>query len=455
MRQVPFNTPSPIDELPPAETASSAWSAFGNVTARVASLAARFLTSPFTNRALGADGRGSLTVVGNVTGLFSVLLSPNVPASYYRTLPERKFSPQEYAGNSVLLGAVSGAIILLAFFLSYPLFRDSLYKNTAYLYFLLSFLAVPFLLVRNYLHALIQGFGRMREYNAIVQNEALVGFLFTVSLLLAGMFTVRNALLAGIGIALFSLANTVLYLARHVPAPWRLSWPLLCVSLRDIANVHTAGIATFFILKIDVLILNYYVSPALVGCYFVAVSIAEVLFLVPFGTQAVLYSRVSREESEDAAAEVTVRAGRNTFYIAIAGALLFAATSKVLVLIIGGREYHAAVMPLVVLLPGIVSQCLAMTLTPLCARKGMYRTMSLTAVTVACVNLLLNFLLIPRWGITGAAVATTISYALNAVVWIVLLRGHLPAGPWAMFRPERGDLTYYRTLIDEVRRKSR
>jgi O-antigen/teichoic acid export membrane protein len=424
------------------------------MAARMVSFATRFLTSPFTNRALGAGDRGILSVVGNVTGLFSVLLSPNVPASYYRTLPERRYSPQEYAGNSILLGAVSGAIILLAFFLSYPLFRDSIYRNTAYSYFLLSFLAVPLLLIRNYLQALFQGLGRMGEYNAIVRNEALIGFLFTVSLLLAGMFTVRTALLAGIGIALFSLANTVWYLGRHVPAPWRLSWPLLSTSLRDVSNVHIAGVATFITLKVDVLILNYYVSPALVGCYFVAVSIAEVLFLVPFGTQAVLYSRVSRETSEKAAAEVSVRAGRNTFYLTIAGALVFAASGKLLVLIVGGRDYRAAVAPLVTLLPGIVFQCLAMTLTPLCARKGMYRTMSLTAVSVAIGNLLLNVLFIPRWGITGAAVATTLSYALNAAVWIILLRAHLPAGPWAMFRLERSDMQYYRKLLDEFRGKS-
>lgn len=453
--QAPPKTISPTDPVPTEESFSSAWSALGHVLARVIGLATRFLTSPFTNRALGAGDRGILTVVGNVTGLFSILLSPNVPASYYRTFPGRKYSPQEYAGNSILLGAVSGSIISLAFFLSYPLFRDSIYRNTAYSYFLLSFLAVPLLLIRNYLHALFQGLGRLGEYNAIIRNEALIGLLFTVSLLLAGMFTVRNALLAGIGIALFSLSNTVVYLGRHVPSPWRLSWPLLSVSIRDVSNVHIAGIATFFILKIDVLILNYYVSPALVGCYFVAVSIAEVLFLLPFGTQVVLYSKVAREETEAAAAEVSIRAGRNTFYLAIVGALIFAASAKPLVMIVGGREYVAAVMPLVVLLPGIVFQCLAMTLTPLCVRKGIYRTMSVTAVIVASGNLLLNILLIPRWGITGAAVATTLSYALNAVLWIVFLRESLPGGARAMFRLERRDLQYYRTLMDEFRGKPR
>ena len=195
-------------------------------------------------------------------------------------------------------------------------------------------------------------------------------------------------------------------------------------------------------------------SPALVGCYFVAVTIAEILFLLPFGTQAVLYSKVAREESEDAAAEVSVRAGRNTFYLTAAGALVFAASGNLLIAIVGGREFAAAITPLRVLLPGMVFQCLAMTLAPLGVRKGLYRKMSIMAIAVACANLLLNFLLIPHWGITGAAIATTLSYGLNAAVWIILLRGHLPNGPRAMFRLERSDLQYYRTVMDEFRGKS-
>lgn len=449
VESTPENVAGSVSSKPPK--VSSARSAAGNVLARMLSLGVRFLTSPFTNRALGAADRGVLSVVGSVSSLFTVGLTPNLAASYYRTFPEKRHSLQEYAGTSVAVGAAAGGTIIALFLFSYPFFRYGLYRNTGFAYLLLSFLAVPLLLVRNYLQVIFQGLGRMEEYNGIVRNEAVAGFCFTVALLVAGRFTVTTALLASIALGLFSLGNTVWWLLRYVPRPWRVSGRLLAASLRDALAVHPAGLATFLFLKIDILILNYFLPSAAVGRYFVAVTIAEVLFLIPYGTQAVLYSRVAREESPEAAAAVAVRAGRHAFYITLAGAAAFALLGKWLVALVGGREYMPATLPLLVLLPGMVLQCLTMTLSPLWARKGLYGTMSIVAGTVAATNIALNLLLIPLWGISGAAAATTASYGLNAAIWLVLLARHAPSGPKAMFRLERDDLRYYRDLLDEIR----
>lgn len=450
------STPTNAGKAAPPETrkGSSAGSAAGNVLARILLLGTRLLTSPFTNRALGAAGRGVLSVVGNVSSLFTIGLTPNLSVSYYRTWPEKRYSLQEYAGTSVAVGAATGGAIILLFLFSYPVFRDGLYRNTGFLFLLLSFLAVPLLTVRNYLHAIFQVLGDMHEYNRIILYEAVAGFLFTVGLLLAGRFTVLTALLASVALALFSLGNTAWWLVRRVPFRWKVSRSLLSASLRDAVRVHPAGIATFLFLKIDILILNYFLPSAAVGHYFVAVTIAEVLFLIPYGTQAVLYSRVSREESPEAAAGISVRAGRHSFYLTLAGAAVFALTGEWLVALVGGREYMPAVGPLRVLLPGIVFQCLTMTLSPLWARKGIYGTMSLIAIAVAALNIVLNLLLIPGWGISGAAWATTASYGVNAGIWLLVLSRHAPSGPKAMFRVEREDFRYYRELWHEFREKS-
>ena len=441
-------------DFPVAGRESSAAGAAGNVLARILVLGTRFLTSPFTNRALGASGRGVLSVVGNVSSLFTIGLTPKLSVSFYRTWSGKRFSLKEYAGTSVAVGGASAGVILGLFLVSYPVFRDGLYRNTGLLFLLLSFLAVPLLIVRDYLHSIFQMLGRMSEYNRIIRYEAAAGFLLTVLLLLAGQFTVLTALLASIGVALFSLGNTAWWLVRYVPSPWRVSRPLLCESLRDALKIHPAGIATFLFLKIDILMLNYFLPSEAVGQYFVAVTIAEVLFLIPYGTQAVLYSRVSRESSPEAAADLSVRASRHSFYLTLAGAVAFALVGGWLVTLVGGSEYMPAVVPLRILLPGMVFQCLTMTLSPFWARKGIYGTISLTAIAVASLNILLNVFWIPSRGISGAAWATTVSYGVNALVWLWILSRHAPGGPRAMFRIEREDFRYYRDLWQEFREKS-
>ena len=43
-----------------------------------------------------------------------------------------------------------------------------------------------------------------------------------------------------------------------------------------------------------------------------------------------------------------------------------------------------------------------------------------TSIVVVLVNVTMNFLLIPKWGIIGAAVATSSAYALNSILKICI-----------------------------------
>ena len=60
------------------------------------------------------------------------------------------------------------------------------------------------------------------------------------------------------------------------------------------------------------------------------------------------------------------------------------------------------------------------------------RTIMAIVGSAALLNLVLNFVLVPRIGILGSAIATLISYAINAAMLAVASRRHLPAQiPWA------------------------
>ena len=195
---------------------SGAFAALGNASVRLLAIAARFLTAPFTNRALGPAGRGVLSVVDNANGTFSVLVAPNVPASFYRTLATGRFTRAEYAGTALLLGVLAGLVVPLAFAASYPWLEDSAYRNVSPTYFALGFSACPLLLSKNYLHALLQGLGRLRDANRVLRNEALASLGITAALLVFGVFRVGTALLASVALAAFALGNVATVLFREV-----------------------------------------------------------------------------------------------------------------------------------------------------------------------------------------------------------------------------------------------
>src|SRR5205823_5255901 len=136
--------------------------------------------------------------------------------------------------------------------------------------------------------------------------------------------------------------------------PWSLSRPLLYLTLRDAASIHAAGVSAYLLLKIDLLILNAYVPASAVGCYALAVMLGEILFLLPYAAQAVLYSRVATQPSEELVTQMAARAARHTFYLAALGGGAFFTLAPWLVALLGGAEFQPAVGPLRILLPGIV-----------------------------------------------------------------------------------------------------
>ena len=428
-----------------------AWGALGNAWVRLLSIAARFATSPFTNRALGAAGRGVLSVVDNASGTFSILLAPNVPASFYRTLATRRFTPAEYAGTALLIGLAAGLFVPLVFAASYPWLADSAYRNVSPVYFGVAFAACPLLLSRNYLHALMQGLGHLNDANRVLRNEALASLGTTAVLLALGIFRVGTALVVSIGLAAFTLANVVVVLLRDVAFPWRVSRSLLRVSLRDAVGVHLSSVATFLVLRIDVLMLNAYEPASAVGNYVVAVTAAETLLLIPYATQALLFSRSSTSDAEAGGLASVIRATRHTFYWMVLGAGFLALCAPLVIRILGGEQFRAAVTALRLLLPGLVFYGLSMSLAPLWIRSGMYGTQSLLASMCLLLNVGLNLALIPAISIAGAAVASTVAYATGGLCWLWIL-GRTTNCTWSeVFRLGMDDLRYYGDLWREVR----
>ncbi|MDZ7782930.1 MAG: polysaccharide biosynthesis C-terminal domain-containing protein [Halioglobus sp.] len=84
-----------------------------------------------------------------------------------------------------------------------------------------------------------------------------------------------------------------------------------------------------------------------------------------------------------------------------------------LITLIFGDAFKEAYVPLLVLLPGIVMASGARVLANDIAARGRPELNMYTSVVVVTVNVLGNMLLIPLYGLAGAAIATSIAYALN------------------------------------------
>jgi O-antigen/teichoic acid export membrane protein len=114
-----------------------------------------------------------------------------------------------------------------------------------------------------------------------------------------------------------------------------------------------------------------------------------------------------------------------------------------------GPEFVAATLPLLILLPGTVAFAAARPLKAIAQGSGEMRTLLLAIGAAAALNLGLNALLIPLFGMVGAAVATSLGYA-SMLGFMLFAAARIGFDPLGDLRPDRIAVTAGVTAVPVV-----
>jgi stage V sporulation protein B len=112
---------------------------------------------------------------------------------------------------------------------------------------------------------------------------------------------------------------------------------------------------------------------------------------------------------------------RYTLMIMALVATLFSANSTEVLLLIYPKEYEGGAAPLAVLAFGMLLFGLLYVLTTIISASGHPKISLMTGLSALATSALLNYLLIPPYGLRGAATATTVSMLVGVVVASVYL----------------------------------
>lgn len=170
--------------------------------------------------------------------------------------------------------------------------------------------------------------------------------------------------------------------------------------------------------RVDVVLLSVLTSRSEVGFYVAAYRIFSGLLLLPQSYGQALLPRLVRSAAVSnirrALAETTVMG------ILVAGAVVILSARGVEFLY--GASFLPSVSILTILALGLVPACIDQPLGRALIARG-YQRMDLAAVaTATVVNIVLNLLLIPRFGANGAAGATVVALVVSVVGHSVALR---------------------------------
>jgi O-antigen/teichoic acid export membrane protein len=190
---------------------------------------------------------------------------------------------------------------------------------------------------------------------------------------------------------------------------WRPDLRLFGRMMRYGVKFHTSILAGALIFRADLFVVNYYRGKAEAGVYGVASQVAMMLMLLPGIIATLLFPRVAA--SGDETGELTCVVTRHTSFIMLFICLAAVPLSFVLPLLYGAA-FSDVSLQLLILLPGVYLIGLESVMVQYFNALGLPVTIPLFWVVTLAVNVALVFGLVPAFGARGAALASTISYAL-------------------------------------------
>lgn len=155
----------------------------------------------------------------------------------------------------------------------------------------------------------------------------------------------------------------------------------------------------------------------------IAVQVAETLWMLSQATSTVLLPRLSAMHQNPKARMALANKGFLVVSGITAGASLGVACLLYwLISPVFGEEYVEALPAFSWLLPGIIAGAGSRIYANCIAAAGKPEWNMYSAIGVVTVNVIGNILLVPEYGIVGAAWATSVAYCFNALVKAYLVR---------------------------------
>lgn len=411
------------------------------------------LISIVNARYLGPSGLGIMSLVVVVLTLLSMFGNLGIGLSNIYFGGKKRYSWEELTTNSLVSALILGSILIGLGIIYFLYFSENLIPQTgAEILIIISFI-IPFILLINYLQSILLGQYRIREYNitTLLQNLMYLAFISINFLVING--GVRGVIISYAAAVLF----TSLLLIFRVKTLRRLSFKLNI--FKDTINFGVKGyigtVIQFFNYRIDMLILNMLLGAASVGYYTIAVSLVEALWYFPNAIGTLLLSRTPKLKTEDVN-QSTPLISRNAFFITVVLGVVLFVFGKFIILLLFGNKYLPSVEPLWYLIPGIVALSICKVLGNELAGRGKPIINTYISITSLVVNVPLNFLLIPVLGISGSALASTVSYTLSAVLTLVYFSRVSNNKILDLIILKKSDLELYKGLftgfIDKIKR---
>jgi O-antigen/teichoic acid export membrane protein len=380
---------------------------------KIARLAFALTVGVYVARHLGPERFGELSYATSFVGLFSVLATLGLDGIVIRNLVQNEGSRDRLLGTAFTLKLAGGIILLACVSISIQYTASQAYAKMLVIIIAGASIFQAFKTIDLFFQS--QVMGKLSAVTAIVslcvaQTANLVLIFVDASLVWFAWTILLESVVLGAMLVYF-------YSMQHFNvSAWRFDGPTAIELLKDSWPLIMSGFAVMVYMRIDQVMINEMIGPQAVGNYAAAVKISTVFYFIPVSIANALFPAILNAKKQNSD---LYHARLQSLYdlmalIAVAIALPMTFLSGPVIALLYGDAYLSAGRVLTIHIWSGVFVFIGVSSGKWLLAENLQNLALHRSLLGAIVNVILNYILIPRSGIVGAAIATLISQAIGA-----------------------------------------
>ena len=182
---------------------------------------------------------------------------------------------------------------------------------------------------------------------------------------------------------------------------------------------QTGHFVQFFNLRLSYYLLDSYIGRGQVGVFSRSVSLAEAIWIISNSIALVQYARIANADDREYSQKLTLDLSKICLLISAVAVVVLCLLPPQFYVFVFGKDFGEMASLIRILAPGILLYCIFLILGHYYSGIGRYQMNTFAALCGLVVTFVCGFTLIPKYGVTGAAITSAVSYAVNAVFLFV------------------------------------
>jgi len=296
----------------------------------------------------------------------------------------------------------------------------------------------------------LMGQERIREYNIITLLQVVL--LFGVLMFL--LFVVRKQDVMAYVFGMYTSYGFAFLVSLFLvfPALKRTTIKGSGKVIRDLFRLGSVmqlgNVFQFFNYRLSYYFIEIFLTRAAVGVYSVGVQLSESIWLIAKSIHMVQYTRIANEKNESYASRLTLNLVKISFLLTIISLILVMVLLYLFFSLVFKPEFSQVPSIMFMLAAGILTFSVSINLSPYFSGMGKPVHNTISAAIGLIFTLTLCIFLIPRMGLSGAALAATCSYIAATVYQFIVFLKMTKLKP-SDFLLRKKDI---RLVVDEVQK---